>query len=140
MCDQPKVPVDQHLSGFRSPLCSVLNSPLFLRAQWFRKCLQRKHGFITFIFYAIGRTAGAFTSFPYFLRLRPAHISSLPSVWAMSFLFQLSACKGIKVIVSVPHTAQNQLLFLPMNSSCQKFFQSLTPGLLFRIHISLNSA
>ena len=54
----------------------------------------------------------AFTSFPYFLRLRPAHIPALfpvsgrcPSPHRLS---ALSACKGIKVIVSVPHTAQNQ--------------------------------
>ena len=59
-----------------------------------------------------GRAAGAFTSFPYFLRLRPAHIPALfpvsgrcPSPHRLS---ALSACKGIKVIVSVPHTAQNQ--------------------------------
>ena len=58
------------------------------------------------------RAAGAFTSFPYFLRLRPAHIPALFPVSGLCpsphRLSALSACKGIKVIVSVPHTAQNQ--------------------------------
>ena len=83
-----RVPVDQHLSGFRSPyLCSVLNSRSSCALSGFGNVFKESPMASLLLFYAVGRTAGASYIFSLFFSAcgRSSYPSSLPSAGLWSF-------------------------------------------------------